>query len=122
VDLNGSGIDELDDIAHDLEMIQSGCNAYGVSKALTRCLPKDQGPRTKEHDDDGLMINAVTPGHYARRWCYESTLYGCHSANMAAHGHDGRPTGRYCGSDCQRSPYDVYRGPGDPVYKGSDGK
>jgi len=32
------------------------------------------------------------------------------------------PTGRYYGSDCKRSPLHEYRGPGDPVYEGPDGK
>jgi carbonyl reductase 1 len=35
---------------------------------------------------------------------------------------ESTPTGRYYGSDCKRSPVNVYRGPGDPVFVGPDRK
>jgi carbonyl reductase 1 len=122
------GIDELDAIARDPEMIQSGCNAYGFSKALvsayTWCL-------AKQHDPDGLIINAVTPGYINTDMTRGGGATNPPSMGaipptwllMDASLRDGRvPTGRYYGSDCKRSPLDVYRGPGDPVYEGPDGK
>jgi carbonyl reductase 1 len=120
------GIEELDVIARDPQMITSGCNAYGFSKALvsayTWCL-------AKQHDPDCLIINAVTPGYIKTDM---TKSFG--ATNPPAMGAipptwllmdaslNDVPTGRYYGSDCKRSPLDVYRGPGDPVYEGPDGK
>jgi carbonyl reductase 1 len=120
------GVAELDVIARDAQMISSGCDAYGFSKALvsayTWCL-------AKEHDADGLIINAVTPGYIKT-----DMTRGGGATNPPSMGAipptwllmdaslTDVPTGRYYGSDCKRSPLDVYRGPGDAVYEGPDWK
>lgn len=115
-----NGLKDLDDIANHK---QSG-DAYGFSKALvgayTWILAKQE---------PGLLVNSVTPGFISTDltagWGATKTpadgavppvwlLMSDDTANL--------PTGRYYGSDCKRSPLDVYRGPGDPVYEGPDGK
>jgi len=80
----------------------------------------------KQHPD--LIINAVTPGYIDT-----DMTRGMGASNPPSKGAvppvwllmdeqlEHVPTGRYYGSDCQRSPLDVYRGPGDPVYEGPDG-
>lgn len=117
------GIKELDEIAKDASNCGGG-DAYGFSKALlsayTWILAKDQ---------PDLVVNAVTPGYILT-----DMTAGMGASNPPSKGAippvwllmsdelKDVPTGRYYGSDCKRSPLDVYRGPGDPVYEGPDGK
>ena len=93
-------------------------DVYGASKALVAaytCLD------AKENKD--LIINAVTPG-----WIKTDMTKGSTASNPPSKGAvppcwlmmdedvAKQPTGRYYGSDCVRSPLDVYRGPGDAPY------
>jgi carbonyl reductase 1 len=117
------GIRELDDIASDPSNCHGG-NAYGYSKALVNAYT---WLLAKEEPE--LIINAVTPGYIQT-----DMTRGSGATNPPSKGAippvwllmseelNSVPTGRYYGSDCKRSPLDCYRGPGDPVYVGPDGK
>lgn len=116
------GLKELDELARDTSKCGGG-DAYGFSKALvsayTWILAKEQ---------PDLVVNAVTPGYIAT-----DMTEGMGASNPPSMGAvppvwllmsdelTNLPTGRYYGSDCKRSPLNVYRGPGDPVYEGPDG-
>lgn len=117
------GVRELDQIARNPP---NGAitDAYGFSKALVSAYT---WLLAKEEPD--LIVNAVTPGYILT-----DMTAGAGASNPPAKGAIPPvwllmsdevvdvPTGRYYGSDCKRSPLDVYRGPGDPVYDGPDGK
>jgi len=120
------GIQELDEIStshHDENVIGSN-NAYGYSKAL---LSAYTWLFARDHPD--LIVNAITPG-----FINTDMTSGWGATNSPEKGAippvwllmsdelTKVPTGRYYGSDCKRSPWNVYRGPGDPVYEGPDGK
>ena len=102
-------------------------NAYGFSKActnsLTLCLAKE---------NPSLIINACTPG-----FIYTDLTKHMLQVNNKTAGELGMKmpsdganvcvfllmnklsyNGAYYGSDCERSPLDKYRSPGDPPYKG----
>lgn len=113
------GIEELDDMARNVPL---DSNTYGISKAFLNaytCLHAQAEP--------DLIINSVTPGFIATDMGASlgatnpvekgtvPLLYLLLDAEL-----EKTPTGRYYGSDCKRSPVDVYRGPGDPVYVGPD--
>ena len=117
------GLEELDAIASDPKNAGGG-DAYGFSKALVSAYT---WIFAKEHPH--LIINAVTPGYINT-----DMTRGMGASNPPSQGAippvwllmdaslTDLPTGRYYGSDCKRSPLNVYRGPGDPVYEGPDGK
>ena len=97
---------------------------YGISKAFLNaytCLHAQA--------ESDLIINAVTPGFIATDM---GAMLGASNPvekgviaplfALLDEGLESAPTGRYYGSDCKRSPLDVYRGPGDPVYVGPDWK
>lgn len=117
------GIAELDKIAKDESNCKGG-DAYGFSKALVNAYT---WLLAKEHPD--LVINSVTPGYIKT-----DMTAGMGATNPPSRGAvppvwlcmsddlNGVPTGRFYGSDCKRSPLHTYRGPGDPVYEGPDGK
>lgn len=76
---------------------------------------------------DGLIINSVTPGFIATDMgkALGATKPIIEGAKPPVHllmssDMEHIPSGRYYGSDCIRSPLDVYRGPGDPPYEGPD--
>lgn len=115
------GIEELDEMARTITLTSQ---TYGISKAFLNaytCLHAQAEP--------DLIINSVTPGFIATDM---GAALG--ATNPVEKGvapplfallHEeleSAPTGRYYGSDCKRSPLDVYRGPGDPVYMGPDWK
>ena len=115
------GIPALDAIAKNQQI--SG-DAYGFSKALLAaytCI------LAKEEPD--LVVNSITPG-----FINTDMTAGWGASNAPAKGAippvwllmsddvTQNPTGWYYGSDCKRSPLNVYRGPGDPVYDGPSGK
>jgi NAD(P)-dependent dehydrogenase (short-subunit alcohol dehydrogenase family) len=115
------GIEELDQIASSVELTSQ---TYGISKAFLNaytCLHAMAEP--------DLIINSVTPGFIATdmglalgatnpvEMGVRCPLFALFDKEL-----DSTPTGRYYGSDCKRSPLDVYRGPGDPVYVGPDWK
>jgi len=115
----GGGIEELDEMARTITLTSQ---TYGISKAFLNaytCLHAQAEP--------DLIINSVTPGFIATDM---GTALG--ATNPVEKGVkpplfalldkelESTPTGRYYGSDCKRSPLDVYRGPGDPVYVGLD--
>ena len=103
---------DLDNIANNH---QSG-DAYGFSKAL---LAAYTWILAKEEPD--LLVNTVTPGFIdtdmTAGWGASKTpADGAVPPVWLLMSDDilNLPTGRYYGSDCKRSPLDVYRGPGDP--------
>lgn len=112
------GIAELDQIATTSNVDES--QAYGFSKALLNAYTAIQA---KEETD--LIINSCTPGYImtdltagmgATKTPAEGAVppvYLCMSEDF-----ETKPTGRYYGSDCLRSPIDRYRNPGDPEYEG----
>ena len=118
------GIQELDQIASDESKCGGGGDAYGFSKALVSAYT---WWLAKEHPN--LIINAITPG-----FIKTDMTSAMGASNPPFQGAippiwllmseelTKVPTGRYYGSDCKRSPLDTYRGPGDPVYEGPDGK
>jgi NAD(P)-dependent dehydrogenase (short-subunit alcohol dehydrogenase family) len=101
--------------------------AYGLSKALTNTYTF---LLAREHPH--LCINACTPGfietdltrHYLESQGKSAGELGMQppSAGARAPMHllfgDVEGTGRYYGSDAQRSPLDRYRNPGSPPYMG----
>lgn len=113
------GIAELDELATELT---KSSDDYGTSKALLNAYTR---LHAKAQPD--LIVNSVTPGFIASDM---GKLLG--ATNPTSKGaippvnillnkeYETTPTGRYYGSDTQRSPIDVYRGPGDPVYEGPD--
>eukprot|EP00980_Cylindrotheca_fusiformis_P007474 scaffold1549_cov105-Cylindrotheca_fusiformis.AAC.3 len=117
------GIEELDEIANEL-MKNGKSDDYGTSKALLNAYTR---LHAKEEEESKLIINSVTPGFIASDM---GKLLG--ATNPTSKGaippvnlllnkeFETIPTGRYYGSDTKRSPLDVYRGPGDPVYEGPD--
>jgi len=117
------GMSELDALAKDTKNCGGG-DAYGFSKALVSAYTWILAKENPE-----LIVNAVTPGYILT-----DMTRGMGASNPPSKGAvppvwllmsdelEKVPTGRYYGSDCKRSPLDVYRGPGDPVYEGPDGK
>ncbi len=115
------GMAELDQMARTIQLTSQ---TYGISKAFLNtytCLHAQSEP--------DLIINSVTPGFIATdmgaalgatnpvEMGVKCPLFALLDKELEA-----APTGRYYGSDCKRSPLDFYRGPGDPVYIGSDWK
>ena len=108
------GLASLDATARTME----GDNAYGASKALLNAYT---WMFAKLHPD--VVINSVTPGYILT-----DLTAGTSASNPPSKGAvppcflmmdedvAKQPTGRYYGSDCVRSPMDVYRGPGDAPY------
>jgi carbonyl reductase 1 len=113
-------IDELDAIAKKLASDETHQqSSYQASKAcvhaLTFLLARKVYPN--------LIINAVTPG-----WIKSDMTQGTAAKGTPEQGAvppcwammdsflETQPTGRYYGSDCVRSPLDVYRGPGEPPF------
>jgi carbonyl reductase 1 len=110
-------IEKLDAIAKSCDGISDG---YGFSKALLNAytvLHADAEPE--------FIINSCTPGFIAT-----DMTEGFGATNSPEKGavtpikllmdscFETLPTGRYYGSDCVRSPLNVYRNPGDPPYEG----
>lgn len=113
------GIPELDELA--LSMTKTDDN-YGSSKALLNAYT-----RLHAKAEPDLIINSVTPGFIASDMgkSLGATKPIADGAippvNLLLNEEfSSTPTGRYYGSDTKRSPLDVYRGPGDPVYVGPD--
>jgi NAD(P)-dependent dehydrogenase (short-subunit alcohol dehydrogenase family) len=119
------GVKELDRIA---ETYKSD-NHYGFSKALVNAytyLVAHANAQAAQTPD--VIINSVTPG-----WIATDMTAGMGATNPASQGAvppvwllmspdlETVPSGRYYGSDCVRSPFHVYRGPGDAPYDGPDG-
>eukprot|EP00529_Nitzschia_sp_RCC80_P030608 CAMPEP_0113467848 /NCGR_PEP_ID=MMETSP0014_2-20120614/15034_1 /TAXON_ID=2857 /ORGANISM="Nitzschia sp." /LENGTH=291 /DNA_ID=CAMNT_0000360185 /DNA_START=207 /DNA_END=1082 /DNA_ORIENTATION=+ /assembly_acc=CAM_ASM_000159 len=120
-------ISELDELASSMKC---DSDVYGMSKAFvnayTVLLAKSTAASSKTSK---VVVNSVTPGFIATDM--GSSLGATKPVPEGAKPilyllMDPKfddpilPTGRYYGSDCQRSPIDVYRGPGDPVYEGPD--
>lgn len=116
------GIEELDEMARNVQLEDS--KTYGISKAFLNaytCLHAQA--------EQDLIINSVTPGFIATDM--GSALGATNPVEKGVKPLlfllldkelEQTTTGRYYGSDCKRSPLDVYRGPGDPVYVGPDWK
>ena len=117
-----SDFDELDAMARQAHP-EADNNHYGFSKALVNAYTYLLARREKD-----LIVNSVTPG-----WIQTDMTAGMGATNPPSKGAvppvwllmdealTKIPTGRYYGSDCVRSPLNVYRGPGDPPYEGLDG-
>lgn len=113
------GIEELDEIARTIHLTRQ---TYGISKAFLNAYTTLQAQAEPD-----LIINSVTPGFIATdmgaalgatnpvEMGVKCPLYALLDEEL-----EKTPTGRYYGSDCKRSPVDVYRGPGDPVFVGPD--
>lgn len=113
------GVAELDEIATSTKTVDDG-QAYGFSKALVNAYTAIQA-----NDEPDLVINSCTPG-----WISTDLTAGMGASNPPSKGavppvyllmsddFETKPTGRYYGSDCLRSPIDRYRNPGDPEYEG----
>lgn len=92
--------------------------AYGFSKALVNAFTVLYA---KEHPS--LIVNSCTPGYIKT-----DLTAGSGATNLPEVGAicpvyllmsseiEKLPTGRYYGSDAVRSPFDKYRGPGDPPF------
>lgn len=113
------GVDELDEMA---KALTKSSDDYGTSKALLNAYTR---LHAKANPD--LIINSVTPGFIASDMgkalgATKPTSDGAiPPVNLLLNAEfESLPTGRYYGSDTKRSPLDVYRGPGDPVYEGPD--
>lgn len=120
------GFKELDDIAETYDVENQGkksWDSYGLSKALLNAytyMLSRQYPN--------LVVNAITPGFIktdltvglgASKSPSEGAVpavFGLTDVGIAS-----KPQGRFYGSDCKRSPLDVYRDPGTPEYDGPDG-
>jgi carbonyl reductase 1 len=98
-------------------------DSYGASKALLHAYTIVHAKIEKN-----LIINAVTPGFIAT-----DLTAGYGAPNPPSKGAippcylmmdeefvPKTPSGRYYGSDCVRSPIDLYRGPGDAPYETDD--
>ena len=113
------GITELDEIAKTVETIDA-YGAYGFSKALVNAFTVIHA-----NAEPDLVINSCTPG-----WIATDMAAGSGASNPPSKGAippvhllmsdelEKVPPGRYYGSDCLRSPLNVYRDPGDPPYEG----
>jgi carbonyl reductase 1 len=113
------GIAELDQMAKTITLTRQ---TYGISKAFLTAYTTLQAQAEPD-----LIINSVTPGFIATdmgaalgatnpiEMGVKSPLYALLDEDL-----EKVPTGRYYGSDCMRSPVDVYRGPGEPAYVGPD--
>jgi len=107
-------IQKLDEIARNMQANY----AYGASKALLNAYTY-----LHARAEPDLIINACTPG-----WIKTDLTARTTASNPPSKGAIppcfllmddslvNQPTGRYYGSDCVRSPLDVYRGPGDAPY------
>jgi carbonyl reductase 1 len=118
-----AALDELARTTVIADASDTSWEAYGLSKALVSAytyLLSTQYPN--------MYINSVTPGFIdtdltagmgAKNTPAQGAvpiLYCLASAEITT-----KPQGRYYGSDCQRSPLGVYRGPGEDEYQGPDG-
>lgn len=113
-------IESLDKIAEANMNNEDITNGYQFSKALVNAYNVLHAA-----DEPDLIINACTPG-----WIATDMTVGMGAKNPPSQGavppvylcmsedFDKLPTGRYYGSDCIRSPLNIYRGPGDPPYEG----
>jgi NAD(P)-dependent dehydrogenase (short-subunit alcohol dehydrogenase family) len=113
------GIEELDEMAKRVELTRQ---TYGISKAFLTAYTT-----LHAQAEPDLIINSVTPGFIATDMgaalgATNPVEVGvkCPLFALLDEELENVPTGRYYGSDCKRSPVDVYRGPGDPVYCGPD--
>jgi carbonyl reductase 1 len=115
------GIAEVDEIARNpAKFLPADGSPYGASKALLNAYTVIHAKIDKD-----LLINAVTPG-----FIDTDLTAGYGAKNPPSKGAEppcylmmddelipNTPTGRFYGSDCVRSPLDVYRGPGDPPHE-----
>jgi NAD(P)-dependent dehydrogenase (short-subunit alcohol dehydrogenase family) len=114
-----AGFDEVDHFAD----TYVAANHYGFSKALVNAYSF-----LLARNEPDLIINSVTPG-----WILTDMTAGMGASNPTSKGAvppvwllmspelETVPTGRYYGSDCVRSPVNVYRGPGEAPFEGPDG-
>lgn len=116
-------LQQLDKAVASCNLDKDRYDGYGCSKALlsayTCVLAQQENP-------NNILVHCVTPG-----WILTDMTRGSSAKNPPSQG--AIPpcffmmdedtvlnlpiTGRYYGSDCVRSPLDVYRGPGDPAYE-----
>jgi len=117
------GIQELDDIANSITDVD---NNYGFSKALLNAYTVIHARQSSSKDI--IIINSCSPG-----WIQTDMTKGSAASGTPEKGAippcwlmmdeefiPKEPTGRYYGSDCIRSPLNVYRGPGDEPYINDD--
>lgn len=118
------GIPELDEIAKNNKHLLQG-DSYGGSKALVNALTVLQAKLDSNKD---IIINSVSPGWIMTDMTKNSGASGTVEkgavppcwALMDEDFIAKEPTGRYYGSDCVRSPLNVYRGPGEDPYVSDD--
>ena len=126
-------ISELDELASSMKC---DSDVYGMSKAFlnayTVLLAKSMSSSSsnkQKGNGAAVVVNSVTPGFIATdmgaslgatKPVPEGAKPILYLLMDPKFDDPNLPTGRYYGSDCQRSPIDVYRGPGDQVYEGPD--
>jgi carbonyl reductase 1 len=114
------GAADIDEIARGMK---SGDDGYGASKALLNAYT---AVHAKLEPD--LFINSCSPG-----FILTDLTAGTTASNPPSKGAvppcylmmdestvPSQPTGRYYGSDCVRSPFHFYRGPGEAPYDGDE--
>ena len=127
-------ISELDELASSMKC---DSDVYGMSKAflnaytilLAKSMASASSSSSSNNKKSRVVVNSVTPGFIATdmgaslgatKPVPEGAKPILYLLMDTKFDDPNLPTGRYYGSDCQRSPIDVYRGPGDPVYEGPD--
>lgn len=119
-------IEELDKLARSSVGSVKSEKGYGFSKALVNAYTILHANEEKAAENS-IIINSCTPGYIIT-----DMTEGMGANNPPSKGaippvhlllspdFDTLPPGRYYGSDCVRSPINVYRGPGDPPYEPND--
>jgi NAD(P)-dependent dehydrogenase (short-subunit alcohol dehydrogenase family) len=116
------GIPEIDTLAHRLvEKPTLGSNSYyGLSKALlnayTVWLGKSQSDVVVNSCSPGFVETDLTRNMGATKTPDEGATPVCWLMMTC----EEKEAGRYYGSDCVRSPLDVYRDPGAPAYDSNE--
>lgn len=114
-----NGIADIDECAKTFQP----SDAYGFSKALLNAYTV-----LCARTDKDIVVNACTPGYIltdmtrnagATNPPSKGAVPPCFLA-MDESFTVGKPSGRYYGSDCVRSPLDRYRGPGDAPYENDE--
>jgi carbonyl reductase 1 len=116
------GVEELDQLAQN-PTADAKYDHYGFSKALVSAYTW-----LLAQQETDWIVNSVTPG-----WIKTDMTAGQGATNPPSKGAippvwglmadelKKQPTGLYYGSDCIRSPWHYYRGPGDEPYTGPTG-
>lgn len=116
-----AALDELATTTVVLEQSDNSWDSYGLSKSLLAAYS-----HVTARENPGMKVNGVTPGFIDTDLTAGMGASGTPADGAVPILHclfsvDDKPQGRFYGSDCKRSPLNVYRGPGDAEYEGPDG-